>query len=58
MADKEAIKQAILKAAGNPATGIIAEMADDFAQAVWELEQKNSTNPAKEVRIVDTKETR
>jgi hypothetical protein len=58
MADKEAIKQAILKAAGNPATGVIAEMAEEMAKAVWEIDNKNSINPAKEVRVIDTKETR
>jgi hypothetical protein len=33
-------------------------MADDLAKAVWELDNQNSINPAKEVRIVDSKETR
>jgi len=58
MATKDEIKAALLKAAGNPSTGIIRDLADDFAQAVWELDNKNSVSPAKEVRIVDSKETR
>ena len=58
MATKDAIKAAILKAAGNPSAGIIKDLADDFAQAVWELDNTNSINPAKEVRVVDAKETR
>jgi len=58
MATKDEIKAALLKAAGNPSTGIIRDLADDFAQAVWELDNKNANNPAKEVRVVDTKETR
>jgi hypothetical protein len=33
-------------------------MADDLAKAVWELDNKNSFNPAKEARVIDTKETR
>jgi hypothetical protein len=58
MATKDEIKAALLKAAGNPSVGIIKDLADDFAQAVWELDNTNSVNPAKEVRIVDSKETR
>ena len=57
MATKQEIKDAILKAAGNPSVGVIAEMADQFAEAVLGLEQKSST-PAKEVRVVEPKEIR
>jgi hypothetical protein len=58
MATKDEIKSAILKTAGNPSAGIIKDLAEDFAQAVWELDNTNSINPAKEVRIIDSKETR
>jgi hypothetical protein len=58
MASKEDIKRAILKAAGNPSVGVFADMADDLAQAVWELDNTNSHTPAKEARVVDIKETR
>ena len=58
MATKDEIKNAILKTAGNPTVGVVADLADDLAQAVWSLDNKNSNNPAKEVRVVDTKETR
>ena len=58
MATKDEIKAALLKAAGNPSTGIIRDLADDFAQAVWELDNTNANNSAKEVRVVDAKETR
>jgi hypothetical protein len=58
MATKDEIKNAILKAAGNPSIGVIADMADDLANAVWELDNKNSYNPAKEARVIDNKETR
>jgi len=58
MATKDEIKAAILKTAGNPSAGVIKDLADDFAKAVWELDNTNSVNPAKEVRIVDSKETR
>jgi hypothetical protein len=57
MATKQEIKAAILKAAGNPQSGIIADMADEFAEAVLGLDEKNST-PAKEVRVVESKEIR
>jgi hypothetical protein len=58
MASKEDIKRAILQAAGNPSVGVIADIADDLAKAVWELDNTNSFNPAKEARVVDSKETR
>jgi hypothetical protein len=61
MASKDEIKKAILKAAGNPSVGVFADMADDLAQAVWELDNTTNTNshaPAKEARVVDIKETR
>jgi hypothetical protein len=58
MASQDEIKKAILKAAGNPSVGVIADMADDLAKAVWQLDNTNSYNPAKEARVVDSKETR
>jgi hypothetical protein len=58
MASKEDIKRAILQAAGNPSVGVIADIADDLAKAVWELDNTNSFNPAKEARVVESKETR
>jgi hypothetical protein len=58
MATKDEIKAAILKTAGNPSAGALVDLVDDLAKAVWELDNKNSVNPAKEVRIVDSKETR
>jgi len=57
MATKQEIKEAILKAAGYPSVGVIADMADEFADAVVALEEKSST-PAKEVRVVEPKEIR
>ena len=58
MASKDDIKRAILKAAGNPSVGVIADIADDLAKAVWELDNTNSYSPAKEARVVESKETR
>jgi hypothetical protein len=58
MATKDDIKKAILKTAGNPSVGVIADLADDLAKAIWELDNTNSYSPAKEARVVDSKETR
>jgi hypothetical protein len=58
MATKDEIKAAILKTAGNPSAGVIADLADELAKAVWELDNTNSHNPAKEARVVESKETR
>jgi hypothetical protein len=58
MATQDDIKKAILKTAGNPSVGLIADMADDLAKAIWELDNTNSYSPAKEARVVDSKETR
>lgn len=55
MASKEAIKDAILKASGNPESGIVRDNVDAWAQAVWELD--NEVKP-KEVRVIESKETR
>jgi hypothetical protein len=52
MADREAIKRAILDAAGNPSAGVIAEYADRFADAVVALDAP------KVERAVDTREKR
>jgi len=58
MATKAEIKAEILKIAGNPESGAIADFAESWAEAIAKLDEKNSTNPAKEVRVVDSKETR
>jgi hypothetical protein len=55
MATKEEIKAAILEVAGSPSSGPIADLADAWADAIVRLDTKN---PAKEVRIVESKETR
>lgn len=58
--DKAKVKETILKVAGNPTSGVIAELADELAQAIInidKLEVKNF-NPVQETRIVEIKETR
>jgi hypothetical protein len=65
MADKEAIKKAILNAAGNPSVGPIAEMADEIAEAIVNLGNPNRAvkyseglSGSKETRVIDARETR
>jgi hypothetical protein len=65
MADKEAIKKAILDATGNPSVGAIAEMADIMAEAVAQLGNPNqpvryseTLVSEKETRVIDARETR
>lgn len=42
MATKEQIKATILSVAGNPETGIIAQLADEWANAIAKLDEKSS----------------
>ena len=60
MADREAIKKAILDAAGNPVSGVIAENADRFADAVVALDAPKTKREIdnRETRVVEGKETR
>ncbi len=58
MPTQSEIKAAILNAVGNTSADNIAEIADELAKAVWQLDNKNSVNPAKEARVIDSKETR
>jgi len=54
MATKSEIKRAILEASGNPSVGVIVEIVDDLAQAVFDLD--NTTG--KEARVLVPEETR
>jgi predicted amino acid-binding ACT domain protein len=59
--DKAKVKEAILKVAGNPETGVIAELADAMAEAVVDIDKPVETkkfNPIAETRIQEVKETR
>ena len=59
--DKAKVKEAILKVAGNPESGIIAELADAMAEAVINIDKPVETkkfNPVEETRIQEVKETR
>ena len=37
--DKAKIKSTILQVAGNPTSGVIAELADELAQAIMDIEK-------------------
>lgn len=59
--NKEQIKEAILKVAGNPDSGAIAELADEMADAIEQIDKPVETkkfNPVTETRIQEVKETR
>jgi Holliday junction resolvasome RuvABC endonuclease subunit len=59
--DKQQIKEAILKAAGNPESGAIADFADAMAEAVTNIDKPVETkkfNPVAETRITEISETR
>ena len=59
--NRDEVKAAILKVAGNPESGIIAELADAFADEIFKEEIPKETkkfNPVQETRITEVKETR
>lgn len=59
MANKDAIKAAILKVAGNPVSGVIADLAEEMAQAVVDLDSTTSSERSeKETRITKPVEIR
>jgi hypothetical protein len=59
MANKADIKAAILDVAGNPSSGAIADLADDFAEAVFRLDNPVAAlSTEKETRVTKPTETR
>jgi hypothetical protein len=54
MADKETIKRTILKVAGNPSSGPIKELAEEWARAIVALDEE----PTKETRVLKVAEKR
>jgi hypothetical protein len=59
MANKDAIKAAILKVAGDPVSGVIADLADDMAQAVVDLDSATASERSeKETRVTKPAEIR
>jgi hypothetical protein len=59
---KEEIKAAILKVAGNPESGPIAEYANAWAEELYKLSnpvaEVKKYEPVKETRVQEIKETR
>jgi hypothetical protein len=53
--NQESIKQAILKVAGYPESGVIYELVDDIAKAI--VEEHEELKP-KEERVIKPAETR
>jgi hypothetical protein len=58
MATKDQIKKAILEVAGNPTSGVIADLADSFADAVVAIDTPAISGEAKEARVTKPTETR
>ena len=59
--DKQQIKEAYLKAVGNPESGDFAELADKIADAICDEccpKETKTFNPVAETRIAEAKETR
>jgi hypothetical protein len=62
--DKAKVKDAILKAAGYPESGVIAELADAMAEAVMNIDKPEPVRevkkfePSKETRTIQASETR
>jgi len=58
--DKAKVKSTILQVAGNPTSGVIAELVDELAQAIIDIDKPEvkNFNPVQETRIVEIKETR
>ncbi len=57
---KKEIKQILLKAAGNPVSGAVKEIAEAQATALAEalLETKKADSASKETRVIEPSETR
>ena len=62
MATKEQIKKAILEVAGKPISGVISDLADAWADAIYSIDNPKATANApaveKETRITKPEETR
>jgi hypothetical protein len=58
--NKEQIKLAILKTAGNPESGAIADLVDQMAEAILNIDKPEvkKFNPVSETRVIESKEIR
>lgn len=58
MATKQEIKAAILYVAGNPVSGIIADLADSMAEEILAIDNPPVKVQEKESRVTKPEETR
>lgn len=58
MASREEIKRTILKVAGDPETGVIRDLADEWADAIAGLDETKEDRLAKETRVTKPSEIR
>lgn len=62
MASKEQIKKTILEVAGNPVSGVIADLAEAWAEAIYTIDNPKAAAHApaaeKETRITKPEEVR
>ena len=58
--NREQIKSAILKTAGNPESGAIADLVDQMAEAILNIDKPEvkKFNPISETRVIESKEIR
>lgn len=58
--DKQQIKSAILKATGNPQSGVIAEYVDVMVDEILKIDKKETKKfePVKETRIIEPMNSR
>lgn len=58
MATKEQIKKTILEVAGNPESGVVAEFAEAWADAIIAIDSPKVEKAEKEIRVAKPEETR
>jgi hypothetical protein len=58
--NKEQIKSAILKTAGNPESGAIADLVDQMVEAILNIDKPEvkKFNPVSETRVIEFQEIR
>lgn len=57
MATEQQIKQTILRLAGNPSSGVVKDLAGEWARAIVELDNPPA-QPTKEKRVTNSLEIR
>jgi hypothetical protein len=57
MATHEQIKQTILRVAGNPVSGVVKDLADEWARQIVELDNP-PVQRSKEKRVMESSEIR